>query len=113
LEIGKIYIAKSGDLPHEPEILCGIMNGSRVERSWLGGDEGEYDFYDAKGVMEGLCQQLGVSISFENSHDEGLHPTRQAAVALAGKGGKKAVGVIGELHPKVADAFEVTGTVCL
>jgi phenylalanyl-tRNA synthetase beta chain len=32
---------------------------------------------------------------------------------LAGKGKKAAIGVIGEVHPKVADAFEIAGTVCL
>jgi phenylalanyl-tRNA synthetase beta chain len=111
-EIGKVYITNGNDLPREPEMLCGVMNGSRAERSWLGG-EGAYDFYDVKGVAEGLFSQLGISVSFENSNDEGLHPTRQAAV-IAKKDGKKIIlGVIGELHPKVADAFEISGTVCL
>ena len=44
-EVGKVYVARGNDLPEEPEMLCGVMNGSRVERSWLGG-EGAYDFYD-------------------------------------------------------------------
>jgi len=111
-EIGKTYITAGNDLPREPEMLCGIMNGSRMERSWLGG-EGAYDFYDVKGVAEGLFRHLGVSVSFEKSSDKGLHPTRQAAI-IAKKDGKKIIlGVLGELHPKVADAFEISGTVCL
>jgi phenylalanyl-tRNA synthetase beta chain len=108
-EIGKTYIINGNDLPREPEMLCGVMNGRRVEKSWLGG-EGTYDFYDVKGAVEGLFRQLGVSVSFENSSDEGLHPTRQAAI-IAKKDGKKVIlGVIGELHPKVADTFEISGT---
>jgi phenylalanyl-tRNA synthetase beta chain len=111
-ELGKTYIARENDLPAEPEILCGIMNGPRVEKSWLGG-EGTFDFYDVKGVAEGLFSQLGISISFEDSNDHGLHPTRQAAI-IAKKDRKKIIlGVIGELHPKVAAAFAVEGTVGL
>ncbi|MFA5309557.1 MAG: phenylalanine--tRNA ligase subunit beta [Dehalococcoidales bacterium] len=112
-ETGKIYIANGNDLPREPEVLCGIMNGGRAAQSWLGGGEGNYDFYDVKGAAEGLLQNLGVTVSFENSQDEGLHPNRQAAVVPGGKGGKKAIGVIGEIHPRVANAFEIEGTVCL
>jgi phenylalanyl-tRNA synthetase beta chain len=111
-EVGKTYATAGNDLPREPEMLCGVMSGSRVERSWLGG-EGTFDFYDVKGAVEGLFRQLGISFSFEKSNDHGLHPARQAAI-LAKKDGKKIIlGVIGELHPKVADAFEVAGTVCL
>jgi phenylalanyl-tRNA synthetase beta chain len=54
-----------------------------------------------------------VAVSFENSSDEGLHPTRQAAITAKKDGKKVRLGVIGELHPKVADAFEITGTVCI
>jgi phenylalanyl-tRNA synthetase beta chain len=111
-EVGKVYATRGNDLPEEPEMLCGVMNGSRVERSWLGG-EGAYDFYDVKGAAEGLFGHLGIAVSFENSSDEGLHPTRQATI-IAKKDGKKVrMGVLGELHPKVADAFEITGTVCI
>jgi phenylalanyl-tRNA synthetase beta chain len=111
-EIGKIFLLKANDLPEEPESLCGLMNGSRVESSWLGGD-GTFDFYDVKGAAEGLCQQLGIEVSFENSSDEGLHPTRQAAIFTKRDGKKVKLGVLGEVHPKVAGAFEIEGTVCL
>jgi phenylalanyl-tRNA synthetase beta chain len=111
-EIGKVYIPRGKDLPEEPEMLCGLMTGSRVERSWLGGD-GTYDFYDVKGTVEGLFQKLGIDVSFESSNDEGLHPTRQAAIIAKNDGKKVKLGVLGELHPKVADAFEIEGTVCL
>ncbi len=109
-ELGKIYLPRKNDLPEEPDVLCGIMNSSRVERSWLGGD-GSLDFYDVKGVMEGLFHQLNLELSFAPGSDAGLHPARQAAIVVK-KGGKTAkIGVIGELHPKVADAFELDGPV--
>jgi len=110
-EVGKVYVPKADGLPDEPEMLCGLMSGNRFEQSWLGG-EGNYDFYDVKGAAEGLFQKLGVAISFEKSEDESLHPTRQAGIVTAGKN-KIIIGVIGEVHPKVAAAYELEGTVCL
>ncbi|OGN95944.1 MAG: phenylalanine--tRNA ligase subunit beta [Chloroflexi bacterium RBG_13_51_18] len=111
-EVGKVFVGRGNDLPDEPEILCGVMNGRRVEQSWLGG-ESNYDFQDVKGVTEGLFRYLGIEVSFENSSDEGLHPARQAAVTAQKNGKKIKLGVIGEVHPKVADAFEIEGTVCV
>jgi phenylalanyl-tRNA synthetase beta chain len=111
-ELGRIYLPRENDLPAEPECLCGILSGPRVGRSWLGGD-GQFDFYDAKGVVEALMERIGVSAGFENAADPGLHPIRQAAVVIARDGAKTSIGFIGELHPKVADAFEVAGTVGL
>ncbi len=112
-EIGKIYVPRENDLPDEPEALCGVINGPRIEPSWLGGD-GTLDFSDVKGAIEGLFRYLGVDISFEKSSDEGLHPARQAAIVVKPKDGPKVkLGVIGDLHPKVADAFEITGPVGL
>jgi phenylalanyl-tRNA synthetase beta chain len=111
-ELGKIYLPREKDLPAEPEVLCGILSGPRTPKSWLGGD-GPLDFYDAKGMLEGLLHQLGVAASFEPGHDEGLHPTRQAAILIKDKGLTVKLGTVGELHPRVADAFEIAGPVGL
>jgi len=111
-ELGKVYLPRGKDLPDEPEVLCGILSGPRVPKSWLGGD-GSFDFYDAKGVVEGLLAHLGVATGFETGNDEGLHPTRQAAIIIEDKGKAVKLGVVGEVHPKVADAFELAGPVGL
>jgi phenylalanyl-tRNA synthetase beta chain len=50
-----------------------------------------------------------VEASFEPCRDESLHPAKQAAIAIEGK----RLGVIGELHHKVVDAFEISGEVYL
>ncbi len=59
--------------------------------------------------MEGLLNQLGVAASFEECSDESLHPARQAGIVV---GGNK-LGVVGELHPKVLEAFEIPEAVYL
>jgi len=102
-EQGRVYIPRQKDLPNEPEVVCGILSGPIVEKSWHGGDE-LVDFFDAKGIAEGLLNQLDVKASFEEGEDEGLHPSQQAAIVVAGN----RLGVIGELHPKVLQAFEIS-----
>ncbi len=107
-ELGKVYLPRPRDLPDEPEVVCGILSGSRLEESWQGGDE-SLDFYDAKGVVEGLLNQLGVEASFEEYSDESLHPNKRAAIFIAGN----RLGVVGELHPKVSQAFDISEPVYL
>jgi len=107
-ELGKIYLPQPKDLPGEPEALCGLLSGARLEKSWHS-DGGLLNFFDTKGVVEGLLKQLGVDASFEPSDDESLHPAKQAAIAI----GDNRLGVVGELHPKVLEAFDISETAYL
>jgi phenylalanyl-tRNA synthetase beta chain len=107
-ELAKVYLPRQKDLPNEPEVLCGVLSGFRFEKSWHGGDD-LLDFYDAKGVVEGLLSYLDVEASFEEGRDEGLHPAKQGTIVIAGN----QLGVVGELHPKVLQAFEIPEAACL
>jgi len=107
-ELGKVYLPRPKDLPGEPEMLCGLLNGSRLGKSWHGGDD-SFDFYDAKGVVEGLLSQLDIDASFEEGKDESLHPVKQAAIVIGGN----QLGVVGELHSKLLQAFEIPGAAYL
>lgn len=107
-ELGKVYIPRKNELPYEPEVLCALLSGPRQEKSWHG-DESRMDFYDAKGVAEGLLNGLVANLSFEKGTDNGLHPGKQAAVVTEGY----PIGVIGEIHPKVLSAFDIQQPVFL
>lgn len=107
-EIGRIYLPSEKGLPDERDVLCGIICGLRGEKSWHGGDAAT-DFYDVKGVVEGLLENLGTTGTFENSDDASFHPGKQAVVTLDGV----RVGVLGEIHPAVAQAFELRESVLL
>jgi len=85
-----------------------VLSGPRSDLSWHKGD-GELDFLDAKGVVEALLSQLGVEARFDEFADASLRPGRRAEIVVAGA----AVGVIGELHPQVAEAFELSGVAFL
>ena len=49
-EQGKVYLPRQKDLPDEPEVLCGILSGARLEKSWLGEEE-LIDFYDIMPII--------------------------------------------------------------
>jgi len=74
----------------------------------------EYDFFDLKGVLEGLLAALGrdprllgeEAVVFEPSGDAtGMHP--RSAVRLLVDG--EEIGFAGEVHPDVVEAFDVRG----
>ncbi len=101
-ELGRIYLRNNTDLPDEPDMLAGVLAGARFAKSWNTPDE-IVDFYDAKGVVEGLLASLGIKASFAEANDETLAAKKQAAVIVDGK----PVGVLGEVHPRVLSAFEL------
>jgi len=102
-ELGRAYIPQTENLPDERETLCGLLCRPETEVSWHGSGEPP-DFFEAKGVVEGLLKYLGIVAGFQRSSDGGLHPNKQAAVVVGGVN----VGVVGELHPQVLAGFEIT-----
>jgi phenylalanyl-tRNA synthetase beta chain len=76
--------------------------------SWHGNKE-QLNFFDAKGVVENLLNQLGLEATFGASDDESLLPGRAANIII----GADKVGIVGNLHPKVAQAFELSDAVYL
>jgi phenylalanyl-tRNA synthetase beta chain len=107
-EIGKVFLPLGKDLPEEKEMLCAVLSGSRAELSWQA-DKEPLDFFDAKGVVENLLNQSGLKARFEISDDKGLFPGRGANIIVD----DDTVGIVGDLHPKVAQAFEFSGAACL
>jgi phenylalanyl-tRNA synthetase beta chain len=121
-EIGKIFLpqhphviaseAKQSqeerELPQEKETFCAVLSGARAELSWQA-DKEPLDFFDAKGVVENILNQVGLKASFDIGDDETLFPGRGASIIVE----DDRIGILGELHPKVAQAFELSGVACL
>lgn len=108
-EIGKIFLPQGKELPQEKEMLCAVFSGKKQEIFWRHDNKETLGFFDAKGIVENLLNQLGLAATFEASDDEGLIPGRSADIVI----GRDKVGVVGDLHPKVAQAFDISGAVCL
>jgi phenylalanyl-tRNA synthetase beta chain len=102
-EIGRVYWPREDEvLPEEPRHLCITMTGPRVIRSWLDGTEETLDFYDLKGVVDALLAGLHIEdAAFAPLEHPALHPGRAAALSVAGI----EVGVLGEVHPTVGEAY--------
>jgi len=102
-EVGKVYLPTGEDLPEELFMLAGVLSGPRVDHSWH--DEGEaLDFFDAKGTVEALFERLGASATFEPIKEEAFSAGRTASIVV----GSDEVGIIGELHPRVAERFDIS-----
>jgi phenylalanyl-tRNA synthetase beta chain len=102
-EIGRVYRPVEGqELPEEPRRLAIAMTGPREGRSWLEGQDRSFiDFFDLKGVVESLVARLRLDGAFKPDEHDGFHPGRCARVIVNGED----VGVMGEVHPLVREAF--------
>ena len=107
-EIGRVYLpreeAKERELPEEREMLLGVLSGPRFQASWLA-PQGDMDFFDAKGVLESVFEGLVAGTAYEASPDPIMHPGKSAHVVC----GSETVGVIGEVHPRVLERFDLDG----
>ena len=100
-EVGKVYIPREEDLPEEREFVAAAWSGPRP--GGLGQPAGEFDFFDAKGVLEEMFATLGLEASYVPSADPLLHPGKTAQVVVGGG----SVGLVGEVHPKTIAAFDL------
>lgn len=105
-EVGKIYLQLDDRLPLEPRRLGILMSGSRHVDNWMHDDSTQaMDFFDLKGVIEGLLRGLHISdYKYERGTHTTYHPGRSANLIVKGN----YVGTFGELHPKVAQKFKLT-----
>jgi phenylalanyl-tRNA synthetase beta chain len=119
-EIGRIYIKKEGELlPDERRTLSLAMTGRRIPLSRFNPKVTEadlIDFFDLKGVLEHLMERLNLAdteIQFmpvAAGDHPALHPGRAVEIIAKGQGkDAKSVrlGYLGEVHPKVAEAFQL------
>ncbi|MEE8504307.1 MAG: phenylalanine--tRNA ligase subunit beta [candidate division NC10 bacterium] len=84
--------------------VAGILAAGNRFSPWWGSSGGGVDFYDLKGVLEALEGIVGLSVALRAGAEiPYLHPGRQAEVLL----GRHVMGWVGELHPEVAQTFDL------
>ncbi len=98
-EIGPVFITKEGQqLPDEKVRISLGMLGSRLEPDWQDQDAAQMDFFDLKGVIEGLMHGLHITdVSYRPGQHPSFHPGKCAEVLS----GTQLLGTFGELHPLV------------
>lgn len=106
-EIGKAFLQTSPQgLPEEPEIVAGLWSGARQAPSWHG-KETPCDYYDLKGALEALLAALRCEeLRFTALAPEACTTTRPGRTARI-LSGERELGVIGEVHPLAAAAWDL------
>jgi len=106
-EVGRIFW-KDGDVMKESDAVAGIIGGDPTAWKWQqGGRDRPLTWFEAKGVLESVFQQLGLAVEYAgDSSNPRLHPGRTAALSIPPyppleKGEKKPLGVFGQLHPQL------------
>jgi len=107
-ELGRVFLrdaaAETGDTSvagiDQPMRLAGLAWGSAEQSQWSQ-RERAVDFYDVKGDVEALLAPRAVR--FEPASHPALHPGRSANILIDGE----VVGVLGELHPKWRQGYEL------
>ncbi len=106
-EIGNVFYATTkGVQPVEAEKLAGFWTGTRFERSWHSKPVA-CDFFDLKGVVEGLLQSLGLADSSFLKFDAADYPyfKKGHGAVIEHKG--EAVGCLGEISAEVLKTFSM------
>jgi phenylalanyl-tRNA synthetase beta chain len=111
-ELGHVYLASEegqdgpdSGLPDELRRLVVVLTGPRQPEHWQGrADAGSFDFFDLKGILEGLFADLRLDgVTFAAARHPSFRPNRTARILLDGK----QLGYAGELHPLVVENFEI------
>jgi len=105
-EVAPVFFPKAlpvVEQPYEVLKLAGALTGRREVAGWCQNQE-QVDFYDAKGIVEQLLAALSISkYTVEAGEHFALHPGKTAIF----KKGKEIIATVGEVHPKVMEAFSL------
>ncbi len=104
-EIGPVYLPREGQaLPDEPRRLAVALTGPRALEAWQGADRTLMDFFDLKGVVDGLTQGLHLAgVTYAPDTHPTFMPGRTAKLLLEGE----PAGWLGELHPRVRENYDL------
>jgi phenylalanyl-tRNA synthetase beta chain len=103
-ECSKVFIPSGTDeYPNEPERVAGIIVGN-LGAGVYGDPFRPADFFDIKGIVEGMLNRCGVS-DYTITHTEHptFHPGRRAEIRVK----DKTLCVFGEAHPEVLENYDL------
>jgi phenylalanyl-tRNA synthetase beta chain len=102
-EAGAVYLPSAEPLPREPVHVGALLAGPVRPPTWRDPEPRRADFFAAKGVLGGMLDALRVPWRVQDGAELFLHPGRSAAVVA----GDEPVGWLGEIHPLVADHWDL------
>jgi len=106
-EIAPVFFPKELPVTEQPEQvlqLAGALLGRRNVIGWNQNNE-LVDFYDAKGIIEGLFAEIKIGkYTVEAGNHYVMHPGKTAVF----KKGRDIIATVGEVHPKVLEALGIS-----
>ncbi|MEC3882843.1 phenylalanine--tRNA ligase subunit beta [Halobacillus sp. HZG1] len=98
-EVGTVFISEEEKVTKQPEEMLrasGALTGEWLSHPWQQ-EKKSVDFFVAKGILEGLSEQLDLPFTYEKTKLDHMHPGRTATVSVNGK----VIGFVGQVHPKL------------
>ncbi len=103
-EISSVYLPKE-NVADEKKRLSGVITGTWHTHLWQG-EKKAADFYVVKGILDGLFEKLGVTITYKQAKIEGMHQGRTAELFL----NSESIGFVGQLHPIAQKKYDLKET---
>ena len=105
-EVDTVFRIREGRPDERPKVAF-ALNGN-ADPGWAR-DDRPFDVFDAKGVVEAVMAELGISWTLGDPIGRPFHPGRSGTIMV----GEERIGVLGEIHPRVADRLGLTGRVAV
>lgn len=102
----KVLASLNASIPSQPRKLAGVVLGDWVPQQ-PGQASIEAGYQQAISALFSALGSIGVEAGLSQVDVMGLHPGRGAKVIVSGK----EVGIVGELHPDIADELHLPGRV--
>ena len=103
-ECSKVFIPNGTDeYPNEPERVAGMITGN-LGAGVYGDPLRPADFFDIKGIVEGMLDRCGLSdYTVTHTDHPAFHPGRRAEICIE----DKTLCVFGEVHPEVLENYDL------
>ena len=108
-EISRVFLGSGKKLPDEVTQLTAVFHKENTASIW----HNNHDcFYDLKGVIENIFQDLrvkGLSFITDGNSEPYLHPGKSSSIIV----NDKKIGAIGILHPGTAETFDIKSNIAI
>ena len=104
-EIGKTFFARGeNQQPKEVEVAAGLITGNRSEQTWFSKKQ-TVDFFDMKGVIEGLLSHLFITTGRYVKIEDASCPFYTEGFGATLMVGETILGSLGQIRAEVLKAF--------
>ena len=109
-EVGQVFEPSDDGTIVERGSVAGAITGNAWAKSWnIDKTSLQADFFMCKGVVETMLERIGIrDVMFSPASIVGFHPTRGAAIIVAGT----QLGKLGEISADRVSEFDLSGRIC-